>query len=219
MTYGFGRFDPISYRNHRGAEIFTDIFDVRTGIGNGLLHGRIYDPAELGISEPFPEYVRVDEVLYQFNPNDPPPNVNQPFNPNTRTYSGPRTLQDTPKEIREIDRKEIIGKRGMHGVRHNQEIVGIHGGIYREKNQPPVNPNPVERPVFEQSSILAQQLRRNIVKGERLLDKLNFSTGEIEKGGPKAFIGDPPPNSKGDKNTFFLNPGNRPNTGSSKDLD
>ena len=63
MTYGMGRFQPTSYKNYRGANIFTDIFEVgANGVGNAFLHGRIYDPSELGILPPFPKTVEVENI-------------------------------------------------------------------------------------------------------------------------------------------------------------
>ena len=221
MTYGFGRFQPMSYKNHRGAEMFTDVTGVGGacgGAGNGFLHGRIYDPSELNVSPPFPEFVKVDGVVYQFNPNNRPPNSNQPFNPNVSTYNGSSTLSQVPKEKREISRGQMVGNRGMQGVGYNKETQGVNPGIYREKDQPEDDCPPEEQATFEQSSMLSQQLRRKVVKGERLLTTFNQGTGEIEEGGERAFIGDRIEDIKGNKNTFFLNPANRPTDGSHKDL-
>lgn len=220
MAYGRGRFDPRLYRNYRGAPLFTDIFEIGNGDpGAAILHGRIYDPSELGITPPYPEFIEIEEVWYQFNPNNRPPNRNNPHNPNARIFNGPRDTSNIPIDRQKIDKVDMMKQRNMHGVGHNQIIQGVNPGIYREKDQPSDDYSAKDQPVYEQSSTLSQQLRRGIIKGERLLNSVNQSTGEIEEGGERAFIGDLVENIQGDRDVFFLSPENRPDDGSHKDLD
>jgi hypothetical protein len=202
---GFGRDVQHPYRIFNGKEFTTNIFEVmNNGSGQSDLHGKIYDPSELSIIPPYPDFVKIGEITYKRMDGQKP--VIDPFKSTTYTFNEKRSLSNTgPHKKIESD---FTGNRGNWGLVKNQFIDTPRYYPYTLKDQPQNNNSGWK--ITEQSSMFSQMIRRGFFNQGRLTSMLDMQTGEIRKSEGVAFVGEKLENVIGNKDSFFLDPNKRP---------